>query len=279
MDVYSIVTERIIKQLEQGYIPWKKPWVNCLDGTFNRISRKPYSLLNQLLLTHEGEYATFKQWEQIGGKVKKGEKSEIIVFWKMQEVTEKTETGEMQVRNIPVLRYYNVFHISQVENVFPLDDSENRFDTEPIEEAEKVFRGYTEREHITLHIGDGNKAFYRPFDDSITLPSMAQFERAEEFYSTAFHECGHSTMKATRCDREAENKGSHFGNEGYSKEELVAEITSSAIVHSLGLETEDTFKNNCAYIQNWLSVLKNDKKFIVSATGKAEKAAKYILSI
>lgn len=279
MDVYSIVTERIIKQLEQGYIPWKKPWVNCLDGTFNRISRKPYSLLNQLLLTHEGEYATFKQWEQIGGKVKKGEKSEIIVFWKIQEVTEKTETGEMQVRNIPVLRYYNVFHISQVENVFPLDDSENRFDTEPIKEAEKVFRGYTEREHITLHIGDGNKAFYRPFDDSITLPSMAQFERAEEFYSTAFHECGHSTMKATRCDREAENKGSHFGNEGYSKEELVAEITSSAIVHSLGLETEDTFKNNCAYIQNWLSVLKNDKKFIVSATGKAEKAAKYILSI
>ena len=279
MDVYSIVTERIIKQLEQGYIPWKKPWVNCLDGTFNRISRKPYSLLNQLLLTHEGEYATFRQWEQIGGKVKKGEKSEIIVFWKMQEVTEKTETGEMQVRNIPVLRYYNVFHISQVENILPLDDSENRFDTEPIEEVEKVFRDYAEREHITLHIGDWNKAFYRPFDDSITLPSMAQFERAEEFYSTAFHECGHSTMKATRCDREAENKGSHFGNEGYSKEELVAEITSSAIVHSLGLETEDTFKNNCAYIQNWLSVLKNDKKFIVSATGKAEKAAKYILSI
>lgn len=279
MDVYSIVTERIIKQLEQGYIPWKKPWVNCLDGTFNRISRKPYSLLNQLLLTHEGEYATFRQWEQIGGKVKKREKSEIIVFWKMQEVTEKTETGEILVRNIPVLRYYNVFHISQVENVLPLDDSENRFNTEPIAEAEKVFRGYTEREHITLHIGDGNKAFYRPFDDSITLPSMAQFERAEEFYSTAFHECGHSTMKATRCDREAENKGSHFGNAGYSKEELVAEITSSAIVHSLGLETEDTFKNNCAYIQNWLSVLKNDKKFIVSATGKAEKAAKYILSI
>lgn len=159
MDVYSIVTERIIKQLEQGYIPWKKPWVNCFDGTFNRISRKPYSLLNQLLLTHEGEYATFKQWEQIGGKVKKGEKSEIIVFWKMQEVTEKTETGEMQVRNIPVLRYYNVFHISQVENILPLDDSENRFDTEPIEEAEKVFRDYAEREHIALHIGDGNKAF------------------------------------------------------------------------------------------------------------------------
>lgn len=112
MDVYSIVTERIIHQLEQGYIPWKKPWVDCKEGTFNRISRKPYSLLNQLLLVHDGEYATYKQWEQIGGKIRKGEKSEIVVFWKMQEVTEKMETGEIQVRNIPFLRYYNVFHIS-----------------------------------------------------------------------------------------------------------------------------------------------------------------------
>ena len=234
--------------------------------------------MNQLLLNHDGEYATYKQWEQIGGTIKRGEKSEIVVFWKMQEVAEKTETGETQVRNIPLLRYYNVFHISQVDNVLPLQPGK-RFDTEPIEESEKVLRGYAEREHIKLNIGDGNRAFYRPFDDSITLPSLSQFEKAEEFYSTAFHECGHSTMKKSRCDREAENKGSYFGNEGYSKEELVAEITSSAIVHSLGMETEDTFKNNCAYVQNWLSVLKNDKKFIVSATGKAEKAVKYILNI
>ena len=234
--------------------------------------------MNQLLLSHDGEYATYKQWEQIGGTIKRGEKSEIVVFWKMQEVAEKTETGEIQVRNIPLLRYYNVFHISQVDNVLPLQP-EKRFDTEPIEEAEKVLRGYAEREHIKLNIGNGNRAFYRPFDDSITLPSLSQFEKAEEFYSTAFHECGHSTMKESRCDREAENKGSYFGNEGYSKEELVAEITSSAIIHSLGMETEDTFKNNCAYVQNWLSVLKTDKKFIVSATGKAEKAAKYILNI
>ena len=150
MDVYSIVTERIIKQLEQGYIPWKKPWVSCMDGTFNRISRKPYSLMNQLLLSHDGEYATYKQWEQIGGTIKRGEKSEIVVFWKMQEVAEKTETGEIQVRNIPLLRYYNVFHISQVDNVLPLQP-EKRFDTEPIEEAEKVLRGYAEREHIKLN--------------------------------------------------------------------------------------------------------------------------------
>lgn len=137
MDVYQMVTERIIEQLEKGYIPWKKPWANCLDGTFNRISRKPYSLLNQMLLRHEGEYATFKQWHQIGGRVKKGEKAEMIVFWKLQDVEEKSDGDERKVKKVPILRYYNVFHISQVENVLPLEKTED-FDTKPIEKAEEV---------------------------------------------------------------------------------------------------------------------------------------------
>ena len=278
MDVYQMVTERIIEQLEKGYIPWKKPWANCLDGTFNRISRKPYSLLNQMLLRHEGEYATFKQWYQIGGRVKKGEKAEIIVFWKLQDVEEKSVGDERTVKKVPILRYYNVFHISQVENVMPLEKTEN-FDTEPIKKAEKVLNNYIEREKITLFVGESDRAFYRPADDSIALPGITQFESAEEFYSTAFHECGHSTLKACRCDREADNEKAYFGNEDYSKEELVAEMTSASILHSLGIETPDTFINSAAYIQSWLKVLKNDKRFIVSAAGKAEKAVKYILDI
>lgn len=278
MDVYQMVTERIIEQLEKGYIPWKKPWANCLDGTFNRISRKPYSLLNQMLLRHEGEYATFKQWYQIGGRVKKGEKAEIIVFWKLQDVEEKSDGDERTVKKVPILRYYNVFHISQVENVMPLEKTEN-FDTEPIKKAEKVLNNYIEREKITLFVGESDRAFYRPADDSIALPGITQFESAEEFYSTAFHECGHSTLKACRCDREADNEKAYFGNEDYSKEELVAEMTSASILHSLGIETPDTFINSAAYIQSWLKVLKNDKRFIVSAAGKAEKAVKYILDI
>ena len=278
MDVYSMVTERIINQLESGYIPWKKPWANCITGTYNRISKKPYSLMNQLLLIHEGEYATFKQWEQIGGKVKKGEKAEIVVFWKLQEEKTKDDNGKDKIRQIPLLRYYNVFHISQVENVLPIPRTEN-FETEPIEEAEKVLHGYIDREHIGLNIAENNRAFYRPSDDSITLPNISQFERAEEFYATAFHEATHSTLKENRCNREAENKTAYFGNEDYSKEELVAEIGSSAILNFLGIETESTLKNNSAYIQSWIKVLKNDKKFIISASGKAEKAVKYILEV
>ena len=277
MDIYEMVTNRIIAQLEQGYIPWKKPWADCLEGNFNRISRKPYSLLNQLLLSRGGEYATFRQWNQIGGRVRKGEKAEIVVFWKLKDVEERDDVGETRIRKVPLLRYYNVFHISQVENVLPLQMTKV-FDTDPIEQAEELLHRYTKREGIRLTIGRSDRAFYRPSDDSITLPALTQFEKSEEFYSTAFHECGHSTMKKNRCDREADNMHAFFGNEDYSREELIAEITSAAILNSMGIETTDTFRNSCAYIQNWIRVLKNDKRFVITAAGKAEKAAKYILS-
>lgn len=180
MDVYSMVTERIISQLEKGAIPWKKPWAKCLDGTFNRITRKPYSLLNQLLLLHGGEYATFKQWDQIGGRVKKGEKAEIVVFWKMQDLAEKNERGEIEIKKIPLLRYYNVFHISQVDNVLPLIKTEN-FGTKPIDQAEKILHDYIERESIALSVRESDEAFYNPITDSITLPRITQFEHAERF--------------------------------------------------------------------------------------------------
>ncbi len=278
MDVYSMVTDRIIKQLEEGTIPWHKPWVGCMEGAFNRISRKPYSIMNQILLGQPGEWGTLRQWSEIGGKVRKGSKASMVVFWKLQEKKDRNEHGEEVVRMLPVLRYYNVFHIDQVENVLPLQ-IDKTFPTEPIEEAEKFFREYIEREHITLREGHSGRAFYCPTDDSITIPGINQFEKSEEFYGVAFHESSHSTLKKCRCDREAENRTSFFGDEEYSKEELVAEISSAAILHSLGIETECTFQNSAAYIESWLHVLKNDKRMIVSASGKAEKSAKYILGI
>ena len=167
MDVYSMVTERIINQLEKGEIPWKKPWAKCLDGTFNRITRKPYSLLNKLLLLHGGEYATFKQWEQIGGRVKNGEKSEIVVFWKLQDLVEKDENGNIEMKQIPLLRYYNVFHISQVNNVMPLIRTED-FGTKPIERAETILHEYLNREHITLSAEESDRAFYTRLCEGVT---------------------------------------------------------------------------------------------------------------
>ena len=241
MDVYEIVTKRIIEQLEKGNVPWKKPWAGA-SGTFNRISRKPYSLMNQMLLSKSGEYATFKQWTEIGGRIKKGQKGEFVVFWKLQEV--KDEENEEKIKQIPILRYYYVFHISQVENVLPLDPEE-RYDTEPIEQAEKVLQDYLNREQITFEVVDGgNQAYYSPVSDKIVIPALDQFKKAEEFYSTAFHEASHSTLKEHRCNREEENTGAHFGSQKYSKEELVAEISSAFILHTIGIETPETFENS-----------------------------------
>ena len=149
-NVYEMVTNRIIDMLEQGIIPWTKPWTGTRSGAFNRITKKSYSLLNQMMLKHDGEYATFKQWTDLGGKVRKGEKSEIIVFWKIQNIVELNEDGEEERKQIPLLRYYNVFHVSQVDGVEPLPEEEIETELEPIEEVDKILMDYITREGIKL---------------------------------------------------------------------------------------------------------------------------------
>lgn len=277
-NVYEMVTERVIAELEKGIVPWEKPWTSGNpSGAFNRISKKPYSLLNQILLGKDGEWMTFKQVQDLGGHVRKGEKASFVVFWKMQKVTEINEDGETEVKQIPLLRYYNVFHISQTEGIEPLH-KEDLKEVEPIEAAEKVLNEYIEREGIKLETSFTDEAYYSPLYDLIHLPKIGQFSRTEEYYSTAFHEATHSTMKKSRCDREQERKGKlvAFGSEEYSKEELVAELGSASIMNRLGLETVHSFRNSAAYIQSWIKALKNDPKMIVSAGSKAEKAVKYI---
>ena len=277
--VYEMVTDRIIAQMEQGIIPWEKPWAGIRSGAYNRISKKPYSLINQMMLSHNGEYASFKQWQQLGGHVRKGAKSEIVVFWKIQPVEEKQDDGTVIKKSVPLLRYYNVFHISQVEGVEPLAEDELK-EIEPIEEAENILKDYITRENITLEHVAGDKAYYSPNRDMIHLPLMEQFKDASEYYSTAFHEATHSTMKERRCNRMEGRKGKlvAFESDEYSKEELIAEIGSANIMNILNIETKKSFRNSTAYIQNWLEVLKNDVRFIVSASSKAEKAVKYILN-
>lgn len=277
-NVYEMVTDRIIAELEKGVIPWEKPWQSGNpNGAFNRISKKPYSLLNQILLGKDGEWMTFKQVQDLGGHVKKGEKASFVVFWKIQVKQEENDNGELEERHIPLLRYYNVFHISQTEGIEPLY-KEDLKEVEPIEAAEKVLHDYISREGITLESSISNEAYYSPMRDLIHLPVIGQFQRVEEYYSTAYHESVHSTMKKSRCDREQERKGKlvAFGSEEYSKEELVAELGSASIMNRLGLETVHSFRNSAAYIQSWIKALKNDPKMIVSAGSKAEKAVKYI---
>ena len=279
INVYEMVTNRIIEQLESGVIPWEKPWSDVRSGAFNRVSKITYSLLNQMLLGKDGEWASFKQWTDLGGHIRKGEKSSIVVFWKILPVEEVQEDGSKLVTQIPLLIYINVFHISQVDGVEPLP-KEELHDIEPIEKAESILQDYWTRENIKVEHIKGNKAFYSPMSDMIQLPLFEQFKDANEYYSTAFHESVHSTMKESRCNRaeERKNKLVAFGSEEYSKEELVAELGSASLMNIIGIETKKSFKNSTAYIQSWIRVLKNDVKFIVSASSKAEKAVNYILN-
>lgn len=274
-NIYEEITNRIIEQLESGIIPWQKPWHGIRSGAYNRVSKKPYSMLNQMLLKHEGEYATYKQWTDLGGKVRKGEKSEIVVFWKILQV-EEVKNGKTEKKSVPILKYINVFHVSQVDGIEPRNTEIVEHD--PIEEAEMIKTNYATRENLDIREVVSNEAFYSPMADYIQVPCMEQFENVAQFYATLFHEMIHSTGHRDRLGRlDCTAKLASFGSEEYSKEELIAEIGSAFLMGHIGIETPKTFKNSAAYIQSWLKVLKNDNRFIVSASGKAEKAMKYIL--
>ncbi len=273
--IYEMVTERIINELENGVIPWRKPWTGGRGGAYNRISRKPYSLINQMILNHTGEYATFKQWASVGGKVKKGAKSEFIVFWKICQVEETKEDGSKEIKNIPMLRYYNVFHISQVEGVEPLE--EPFAEVEPVAEADRIISEYVSREQLEFIEEITDEAYYSPSRDLVHVPSKEQYQNINEYYSTTFHELVHSTGHAKRLNRLTTGVNAAFGGTEYSKEELTAEIGSANLLNLLGIETIHSFQNSAAYIKSWLQVLRNDTKFIISAASKAEKAVVYIL--
>ncbi len=272
LDLFQWITDRMITEMEQGIIPWQKPW-RTVGVAVSHTTGKAYSLLNQMLLGKPGEYLTFRQCQQEGGHVRKGEKAQMVVFWKWLD-TKDEETGE--IRQVPFLRYYSVFHIDQCEGVIAKRTQTNPNPANPDETAEAIISEYVRREGVALVHQEGDAAYYQPALDRIVLPRMKQFSETAEYYGTAFHELVHSTGHMKRLARL--DATANFGGDAYSKEELVAEIGSAALVNYAGLETGKSFRNSAAYVQNWLAQLKNDKRFIVSAAGKAEKAVDFILS-
>lgn len=283
IDIYAVVTDKIISQLEQGVIPWQKPWIGIgSNAAVSWAKGTTYSILNQILLGEPGEYITFKQCVQAGGRVKKGVKSRIIVFWKMLEKPVLDEYGKPVIGKdgqpkshlIPLLNYYNVFHIRECEGIESKQKDELPGVVHPVESAEQVIGNYVTRYNIGFSHEHGDRAFYHPSSDSIMLPMMEQFKSVAEYYSTAFHELTHSTGHISRLNRLEKTT---FGSEAYSKEELVAEIGAASLMNEMGFETDESFKNSVAYVQSWLKALRNDKKMIISAAGKAEKAVRMIL--
>lgn len=280
MDIYQLITDKIIAQIDAGVCPWTKPWSGVLEGAINYETRKPYSLLNQMLLQKDGEWLTFNQVQKRGGKIRKGAKSGMVVFTKRVEYKKEviSDEGEVteKVIHIPMLKYYNVFHISDCEGIDTKIKEEDNKVVEPLKEGEKVISTYlANNPHLKFEARKSNRAYYAPFSDSVVVPTINQYSsNPEEYYSTTFHELGHSTMRFDRCDRK---DGASMMKEEYSREELVAELCAAMLCAITGMTSEKRLQNSAAYLKGWASKLKEDTKAIVWASTRAEAAAKYIL--
>lgn len=276
MNVYDQVTERITAQLEKGVVPWRKEWKTSGFSSlpFNHTTQKPYRGINVLLLLCSGfgdsRWLTYRQAQEIGAQVRKGEKGTHIVFWSKFDVERiDAATGAAEERSVPFLRQYTVFNVEQIDGITAELPFDNTF--EPIPAAQALADSYLTRAGIELRHG-GERAYYHPRLDYVAMPNHERFELPEAYYSTLFHELGHSTGHASRLDRKFD-AGATFGSCDYSREELVAEFTAAFLCAAVGVSNERVELNHAAYIDGWLKALRDDKKLLVMAAQKAQRAA------
>jgi len=279
--VYEIITERIIKRLEQGEIPWKAPWAGG-GLPCNGISHKPYTGINPFLLAGIGymnpNWLTFQQAKELGGSVMSGEKSAQIVFWKILDSAPDPNRlpGEISSKDLDrswMLRYYNVFNVEQCEGLpdkFQIPKREHK----PIPEAESILAGY-KGAPVLQH--KAQKCYYVPGTDIINMAAKESFDSAEMYYKVLFHELIHSTGHEKRLDRKLKGHTENTRTD-YSKEELIAELGSAFLSNHAGIYGIPQEDESAAYIQSWIKALKNDVRMIVQAGSGAQKAADYILS-
>jgi antirestriction protein ArdC len=276
VNVYGIITDRIIKQLESGVAPWRKPWSAKLP--VNLMSQKPYRGLNVLTLASQGYpsrfWLTFNQANKLGGKIRKREKSSPVIYWNIGEEREyTTRDGQTRTSKPFLLRYSNVFNLSQTEGInLPASALQEARTNNPIEDCEQIVAGMPNRPGLE----QSDKAWYAPGRDVVGMPSIGLFRSSEEYYSTFFHELAHSTGHASRIGRDGFESVQSFGSESYSREELVAEMGAAMLCGVTGIENR-TIENSAAYLGTWIERLKSDSRLIVTTASAAQKAADYIL--
>lgn len=278
VDIYQNTTDQIIAMLEKGTVPWRQTWSAAYEEPKNLMSRKGYRGINffilaatQLFKRYESPYwLTFKQAQEKGGHVRKGEKGTAVIFWKIYK---KEEDGKEV--DLPVLRYYTVFNAEQCEGVeCPAVEKPVFTEHERIEKAEQVQLFMPKRPRVEF---TGGQPYYSPTRDLVVCPPLQQFDSAEEYYSALFHELGHSTGHESRLNRHGITGMHPFGAKEYSKEELVAEMTSAFLCAHCGIASS-TLENSAAYLQGWLKTLRADKRLLISAAAQAQKAADFILN-
>jgi antirestriction protein ArdC len=281
IDIAQIITDRIISELEKGATPWIKPWKRLRSTPghgmpFNPVSGTLYRGANHFWLSMmQGSYPspywlTFKQAQGLGASVKAGAKGTPVVYWSINKKESKGSNGETVTSAYAFIKHYYVFNVAQIDDlVIPAipEPPKPDFDADSNVMALVDRLGLAEGLH---HAGDS--AFYSPARDFISMPAMAAFNSANGYHSTLLHESVHATGHKSRLDREF---GKRFGNEAYAFEELVAELGSAMLCAHCGIDGEMQ-ANHVAYIANWLTVLKNDKKAILTASAKAQQALDFL---
>jgi antirestriction protein ArdC len=275
----------VIEALETGTVPWQKPWISAGILPTSVSTGRAYRGINVWLLSMTAQargysspfWMTFKQAQERGGSICKGEKGTLVVFWKIREIEDEVD-GETVTKKIPMVRHYVVFNLEQTEGVtlpprFILEDT----DREPVEVGQamtEVLESYVDGPHVR-HVR-GDSANYLPLTDVVTLPDLDQFASTEAFASTALHELVHSTGHESRLDRFERDGGPQpFGSERYAREELVAEMGAAMLAAIAGIET--SFDNSAAYVANWLGALRDDKSLVIRAAQAAQKAVDRVL--
>lgn len=286
-DVYTAITNKIIADLEKGQLTWRKPWSSeylaqnvCRPLRWNNI---PYTGINTIMLWATAAekgfvspyWMTYAQATELKAQVRKGEKATQVVYADKFLKDEQDENGEAKPKQIPFLKAYSVFNADQIDGL--PESYYQSLKVEPVNpqnriEALETFFAQTKAD---IRSG-GNRAYYSQGTDHVQIPPFESFVDSSSYYSVLAHELTHWTKHPSRLDRDFGR--SKWGDEGYAKEELVAELGSCFLAADLGLEPE-TREDHSAYIQNWLTVLKNDKKFIFSAAGSAQRAVEYIASL
>ncbi len=285
MDVYNRVTHKIIADLEQGVRPWMKPWnAEHAAGKITRPLRHnglPYSGVNVLMLWVEAEekgytapiWMTFKQAQELGGHVRKGEHGSLVVYANRLTRTETDEaTGEEIEKEIPFLKGYTVFNVEQIDDLPAHYYAKANPPPLPTAERNARLEAFFAATGAAIRHG-GNRAFYALEPDYVQMPPFECFKDPEGYYATLAHECTHWTRHPSRLDRDLGRK--QWGDAGYAKEELVAELGSAFLCADLGL-TPEVRDDHAAYIASWLQALNDDKRLIFSAAAHAQRAVDFL---
>lgn len=285
-DLYTRVTEAIVADLQRRVRPWTKPWsAEHLAGRISRPLRhsgEPYSGINVILLWSEAVargfaapiWMTFRQALALGAHVRKGEHGATVVYANRIKRTETDDNGADTEREIPFLKAYTVFNVEQIDGLPAHFHAVTGPQLDPQARVARADDFFTRLGADVRH--GGNSAYYALHPDYVQIPPFESFRDPESYYATLAHECTHWTRHPTRLDRDFGRKA--WGDAGYAREELVAELGAAFLCADLGVALEPR-PDHAAYIDSWLQVLNGDRRFIFTAAAHAQRATDYLHQI